>query len=98
MDTTTQPRILSYSDAVAIADIVRAAHSGQRVARVFESGEILYGTARSIGDQNGNHASGKDDVRDVHLRVTLTNGFDHYWPMAELVADIKVGNFVVNPS
>lgn len=83
------PPLLTVDTALALAAIAQAARDEARVARVLESGAIVYGTARSIADG--------DDIRTMDLRVTTDAGVEVYWPMADLIADIKVGNFVVNP-
>jgi hypothetical protein len=53
------------------------------------------GTARSIGDDCGNFAGRDDDVRDCSLRVTTDAGIEVFWPVAELIADVHTGMFVL---
>lgn len=88
-------RILHAWDACQLADIIRAAQGNQRVARRIE-GYVVFGTARSIGDDRGNHPRRDQDVRDLFLRVRSLSGFDYFWPISELVAESETGEFVAN--
>ena len=94
--TTERPsdRPLTRSDAVALATIVEAAIHGTYVGRATESGDVMHGTARSIGNQTGGFATERDDIRDEYLRVTLSTGFDAFWPVAELMTEVNSGMFV----
>jgi hypothetical protein len=56
-------RTLSASEVTALATIVTMAHKGQHVARLVND-DVVQGTARSIGDRNGNFAGPDDDIRD----------------------------------
>jgi hypothetical protein len=88
-------RILTLSEAVSLASVIDSAIHGRKVARVRESAPdgVIYGTARSVGDENGNSARNKVDVRDCFLRVTTVGGWDEFWPMAELVSELPGGTF-----
>jgi hypothetical protein len=79
---------LSAQHVLGLAQIVLAARKGQRVARLDEDSNVRVGTARSLGDERGNYMGREDDIRDVYLRVTLLSGFDAYWPVLELLAEI----------
>jgi hypothetical protein len=80
------------SDLVALEIIGHAAQTNAKVARAEDTGYVFYGTARSIGDQNGMTAFGTD-VRDQFLRVTLRGGSDAFWPVRDLMADVHNGDF-----
>lgn len=94
--TTTTTAPLTVTTAVALAAICTAAIGTQRVARATDHGDITYGTARSIGDKNGNFASSDDDIRDCYLRVTTDGGWEVFWPVSEILDDYRAGLFVPN--
>ncbi len=87
-------RILTISEAVDLGAIVSATN-WSRVARLID-GHVHVGTARSIGDENGNFAGRNDDVRDCYLRVTLDTGFEAFWLVSELMGEVRSGYFVTN--
>lgn len=92
-------RILTVSDSVRLGEICKAAERKSKVARLIPEGEagaglVVEGTARSIGDRNGNFAHPRnDDVRDCYLRVTTTSGFEAYWLVSVLMDEIPNGYF-----
>ncbi len=88
---------LTLRDAAALGRIVTAAMEHQRVARGMDNGKVIYGTARSIGDQAGNFATDADDVRCCFLRVTTTTGLEAFWPTRELIEAMHDGTFLVGP-
>jgi hypothetical protein len=85
--TTDTDRVLNVRDAVALGQIVSCMKGRGQVARLVD-GNVLVGTARSVGDENGNFAAQLDDVRDCYLRVTLRSGFEAFWPVSELVQEM----------
>lgn len=85
---------LTVGDAVDLGAVVTAAVTSAPVARANADGTVVYGTARSIGDEHGNFAS--NDVRDCFLRVTTTSGWDMFWPVSDLMAEVRSGLFVPN--
>jgi hypothetical protein len=84
---------LTSGQAIAVAAILAAAHNTRRVARAVD-GDVLSGQARSVGDLGGNFAGPGDDLRGMWLRVTLTTGFEAFWPMQELIDEFGTGEFV----
>lgn len=88
-------RPLRTWEACQLADIVHAAQRSTRVARLLDD-TVAVGTARSIGDDQGNHSKADQDIRDLFLRVTLLSGFDVYWPISDLMAEHDSGEFVTN--
>jgi hypothetical protein len=91
----TTDRILTPFAACQLADIVRAAQDGKPVARQLDD-VVVYGTARCVGDDRGNHAQRGDDVRDCFLRVTSRGGFELFWPVSDLVTELAEGTFVLD--
>lgn len=88
--------ILTASDAAAVYAVIDAAAGGKKVARADDDGNVTYGTARSLcGDATGGFLGGRDDVRDCYLHVTLTTGFEAFWPVRELMPMVMSGMFVV---
>lgn len=84
---------LTVRDALSIAAICEASIKCSKVARLMD-GDIITGTARSIGDAHGNFAGPDDDIRDMYLRVTTTSGFEAFWSMWELIPLHQSGEFV----
>jgi hypothetical protein len=89
-------RILTVSDAADLGAIISAAQRNAPVGRLTSSGDVITGTARSIGDQRGNFATGGDDVRDCYMRVTTTAGWEAFWRVSELLAEYRETTFVVD--
>src|SRR5690242_20946134 len=88
-------RKLTTGDIQGLAAVFDAAGRSAKVARVIDGGAVIYGTARTIGDEQG--CSVPDvDFRDRFLRVTATSGFDHYWPVSELAKEVLNGHFAVD--
>jgi hypothetical protein len=91
--------VLSIHDAHAIGRIIEACWSGRKVSRLMEeSGDIIEGVARSIGDDRGNFLASGEDVREGKLRVTTTMGWEVFWPMRELIADHQQATFIIHES
>jgi hypothetical protein len=59
---------------------------------------VVTGTARHlVTDQDTAAFPGlQDDVRDCLLRVTLSTGFEAFWPVSELVVDYAAAVFVIH--
>lgn len=91
----TDSRVLTIPDVVSIGAIVEAAQHSYKVARLMDSGDVVEGTARSIGNQNGAFLATGDDVRDGYLRVTTMQGMEVFWPVHALVSDHQATTFVV---
>lgn len=92
--------VLTIPELVALWTVTDAAARTAPVARVIEDtnlrGDAVYGTARSVGDKQGNFLGPRDDVRNGHLRVTLRSGFEVFWPVSTLTEELKQGLFVVD--
>lgn len=88
-------RVLTIPDVISIGAIVGAAQHSYKVARLMDSGDVVEGTARSIGDQNGAFLATGEDVRDGYLRVTTLQGWEAFWPMHALVSEQQEGTFIV---
>ncbi len=86
--------ILTMRDVIALESICRAAQTEASVARLMESGNVIYGTARSIGTEAG--ATEDVDIRDQHLRVTSTIGVEMSWRVADLMPQVSSGEFVTD--
>src|SRR5205823_2385349 len=91
-----QDEPLTLGDVADLAEILRAARSNASVARLVDDGHVLYGVARSIGHANGSFAGRGDDVRDLFLRVTLSSGLEAFWPVQDLMPEVRHTTFVVD--
>jgi hypothetical protein len=87
--------ILSLSQLVNLSTVADAASRCAPVARLVD-GNVVYGTARSIGDTHGNFLGSDEDVREGYLRVTTTSGWEVFWPVAELAEEVACGLFGVD--
>lgn len=85
--------ILTMTQLVQLETIAGAAQRTAKVARATDDGEVLYGIARSIGDERGMFLGHDTDIRDGYLRVTSRAGFEHFWPVAELMREVSDGLF-----
>jgi len=84
--------VLSLRDAVAISTVVNWAVKGAKLRWVNDG--IHEGTARSIGDENGNFLSADDDVRDAHFRITTSMGWEWFVPMVDVVKMVRNSEMV----
>jgi hypothetical protein len=84
---------LTIRDVVALNVIISAAQGCKKVARLLEDGSPVFGIARSIGTENGAFITEGEDVRDAFLRVTTQAGWEVFWPVRELLALTKSGEF-----
>jgi hypothetical protein len=95
--TDTRPPLIA-SDVLALAAVVFAAMDGARVAWVpgGDASAARYGVARHVvTDENASLPTGREDIRDGYLRVTLDLGGigDQFWPVSKLVQAYKTGEF-----
>lgn len=88
--------VLTIDTATSLAEIIGAAVRGAKVGLLLESGDILKGIARSIGDEQGYFLRGGQDVREAFLRITSISGFEHFIPVMDLVEKHKINEFVVD--
>ncbi len=84
---------MNISDTLAAAEVLQTAQNTARVARLRPDGTVTYGTARSVGDKTGYFGRSDQDVREMYLRVTSATGFEHFWPMRELIEEVSTGEF-----
>lgn len=88
---------LTMADAVALGAVVGAARRNAYVGRLMpETGDVMHGTARSIGTADGAFTGPNDDVREMYLRVTTSAGWEAFWPVSDLMAEVNTGTFVVD--
>jgi len=90
--------ILNLSDLVALEVVCRAAQTCARVKWLTDDGDIVSGTARHLvrsADDIG-FITGEDDVRECVLRITTSSGWEVFLPMRDLMAKVKVGEFVID--
>ena len=87
-------RKLTTADVQGLAAVFDAAARSAKVARALATGDVIYGTARGVGDESG--AVTDVDFRDRFLRVTSTAGFEHFWPVSHLAEEVLDGRFAVD--
>lgn len=87
-------RKLDTVDVQGLALVFDAAARNAKVARAFGTGEVIYGTARRVGDTYG--ANTDVDFRDRYLWVTTTGGFEVFWPVDVLAKEVLRGEFAVD--
>lgn len=82
--TDITPRPLTLRALLNLSFVAEVAMHSSKVALVREEGRILYGTARSIGTEQGGFAGHSDDVREQYLRITTREGLEVFLPVLEL--------------
>jgi hypothetical protein len=86
--------VLTIADAIALGEILRMAQSCAKVSRMTIDGDVINGTARSVGHENGAYLTRETDVRDGYLRVTTQSGLEAVWPVRELIPEVQETTFV----
>ena len=85
---------LTLSAAGQLVEVLTATQGNRRVARLMDDGNIVTGTARSFGTDNG-CSDFTSDVREQFLRVTSDMGFEYFWRVSELMPLVMSGEFVI---
>jgi hypothetical protein len=90
-------RTLGISEAGRIGDILGAAERKAKVGRMTAAG-IVTGTVRALvkDAQNAYFLTERDDVRDAFLWVTTTGGMEAFWPLYELVDELRTGDLALD--
>lgn len=95
MDTTTGHAPLTANDALTLALIARSAQDEVLIRRVDDRapGGVVVGTARHLVNdaQTCTLLTSAVDIRDALLRVTLRGGMDVFWPVSELIPQLRNG-------
>ena len=84
---------MTIEETIQAAEILRAAQTTAKVAYLLESGDVAYGTARSVGNDRGAFARNGEDVRDLFLRVTTQSRLEAFLPVRELMPKVSSGEF-----
>ncbi len=95
MASTDTSRILTGPVVVALFAIISAVQRSGPVTRVDDDGRLIHGLARRIGNTEGVSVKGAD-IRDLTLWVTTADGFEVFWPIADLVREYAEGTFVID--
>lgn len=93
---TDDTRTLTIPDVIALAEIARWCQTTARLTWLDDRGDLAYGTARSIGDQNGGLLARCEDVRDAFLRITTAAGFEWFLPVAVAIVRQQAGTMVAD--
>jgi hypothetical protein len=101
MITHSMPsRTLGINEASRLSDLISAAERHAKVGRLIRQGdadpldsEPVYGTIRAFvrDPETAYFLTDKDDVRDAYLWVTTRGGMEAFWPVSELLDDVRVG-------
>jgi hypothetical protein len=59
-----------------------------------ETNELRTGTARNVGDENGNHLARDEDLRDGFFRITTSNGFELFMPIKDALPMVAATTMV----
>jgi hypothetical protein len=93
-------RTLGINEASRLSDLISAAERHAKVGRLIRQGdsdpldsEPVYGTIRAFvrDPETAYFLTDKDDVRDAYLWVTTRGGMEAFWPVSELLDDVRVG-------
>lgn len=87
--------ILTITDALAIAEILRMAQAIAKVGWVGDDGVVRYGTARHLvsSETMAGFLNHDQDVRTAYLRVTTEQGYDTTLLVSDLMPKITDGTF-----
>lgn len=84
----------TLSDVVNYGMVTETAQHCSKVARAMSNGDVLYGIARNVcADESGAYLAPGQDIRTGMLHVTSQGGFEFFWPLSELAAEITRGEF-----
>lgn len=85
--------ILTIRDAVDLAAVIGACQHGSKVRWLTESGDVMEGVARSIGNDSGGFLLPDQDVREAYLRISA--GMEIFWPMSKVLAMYRERTLVI---
>lgn len=85
---------MTIEEIIQANTIITAAQTCAKVAWVTH-GEIRYGTARSIGDEQGQFAHGDAEFIGQYLRVTGREGFEYFLSVRHLMPKVASGEFAI---
>jgi hypothetical protein len=84
---------VTLTDLTRLSMIVSMAGRCAKVARQVDGVGIVYGQARSVGDERGNFTPSGGNVIGEYLRVTTREGMEAFWPVEDLADEIASGHF-----
>lgn len=99
-------RVLTVPEVEALGAIVNACTRHARVVRLMGDpsasaqgrgdSDIVGGTARAIHSPDTEFLPRVgEDIRDCRLWVTTESGFETWWPISELVPELRATTFVI---
>ena len=90
---TNEP--LTFSVFAQIRPLIEMAEHNSKVVRIRDGDRVqVEGIARSLGTESGGFGRQDEDIRDMFLRVTLRSGFEAFWPVRDLMPEVKAHTFV----
>lgn len=92
--TMTEIDPLTIDTAVALAEVIRWCQTTARLTYLDSRGDVAHGTARCIGDANGNFLGRGEDVRFAYVRITTEMGWEWFVSITEVIDRYKAGTMV----
>ena len=86
MNTTAA---LTLQDVTRLATILEWCQHNTHVRWLLPNGNVIGGTVRSVGYENGNFLRADDDVRGAFVRVTCDTGLERAMSVVGLVALLR---------
>lgn len=84
--------VLNMRDLTTLAMVAECAQQNRRVRFLASnSGNVVEGVARSIGDEQGNFLREDEDVRDGFLRISST--MEWFLPVRDVMQMLRDGSF-----
>lgn len=87
--------VLTVPIAICISKIITGCQTNSRCKWSNPGDDIIEGTMRSIGAENGNFQIPSGDVRDGFVRITSLMGFDYFIPVMNIVGRMEEMTFVI---
>jgi len=92
--TTTHPA-LDVGTVLDLAKVLDWCIGTKRISWLHPEHNVLRtGTARNVGDDNANMLAPGEDLRDGFFRITTTDGFEVFMPIAEVLPMVRSGYMV----
>jgi hypothetical protein len=87
--------VLNLNELAALATLLDAAKRNARVEWLVGNNAVADGVARHfvLDPENAAFLGDGDDVRDAYFRVS--GNVEHFFPVTELLAKVRLGEFVV---
>lgn len=85
---------VTLRDVQELATVLEFCQHNRPVRWLTDSGNILDGVARSVGDEKGYFLRNDDDIRDAYVRISGT--FEYFLPIRDVCELIRRGEFAAS--